>query len=128
MIFPTAPIILSPAAIVEVATALIVVVILPILLPMLLTLESACSLAPLFSSAAVAICSIEDFSCSMALTLSCALSNILPATPARLSLICCCFANVLCLRLSTPLEETTAEDEPKLPFLISAILFSFILI
>ncbi len=90
----TALIILSPVASVDAITALIEVAIREIFELIPFTFLSACSLAPLFSSAAVAICSIEDLSCSIALTLSCAFSKIVEATPEIDSLICCCLAKV----------------------------------
>ena len=120
--------ILSPVAIVEEITVSIVVFILAIFVVILLTLLAACSLAPEFSSAAVAICSIEDFNCSIAETLSCAFSKIVIDTPAMLSLICCCFAKVLCLLLeSPPAEDTAGADELGFPFFINAITNSFLI-
>ena len=70
VILPTDNIIVSPADRVDDITVSIVEFILPIFVLILFTLTRACSLAPLFSSAAVAICSIDDFNCSIALTLS----------------------------------------------------------
>jgi hypothetical protein len=79
---------------------------------------------PLFSSAAVAICSMDDFNSSIALTLSCAFSKIVAATPAITSLICCCFASVLCRLLSTPVVANSCAGAIAV-FLINAITKSF---